>query len=165
MRNGELETAVNLWEENLKNKKIDAHQVNANKRWLAVGLYTRGATGDLKEAKKILNELADDKDNENLVHSALSAAIYLTKIDFKEGNPDKALPRIKTSLELSENRQEVAFIPEFEMLYGEYLKIKGINNSEAIEYFEKAAEHFEKLGSTNKVYEVSIRINQLKNKD
>ncbi|MBV6472199.1 MAG: hypothetical protein JPMHGGIA_00454 [Saprospiraceae bacterium] len=165
LRNGELETAVNLWEENLKNKKIDAHQVNANKRWLAVGLYTRGATGDLKEAKKILNELADDKDNENLVHSALSAAIYLTKIDFKEGNPDKALPRIKTSLELSENRQEVAFIPEFEMLYGEYLKIKGINNSEAIEYFEKAAEHFEKLGSTNKVYEVSIRINQLKNKD
>lgn len=163
LRKGELDTAIKLWEGNLLNKKINPPQINANKRWLAIGLCTKGSSDNLTEAKKIFNELSNDSGNENLIHSALSANIYLTKIDFIENNPDKALPRIRASLEISERSKEVAFIPEFEMLFGNYSILKG-QYSEAKEYFEKASEHFEKLGNAEKVNQLSIQLSQLKNK-
>jgi hypothetical protein len=163
LKKGKFDIAIKLWEENLKNKKIIAHQTNANKRWLAIGLFTKRTPSDLSEAKKILNELANDTGNENLIHSALSANIYLTKIDFIENNPDKALPRIKASLDTSEIRKEAAFVPEFEMLLGEYSMKKELY-PDAKKYFENASDHFDKLGKSDKVNEISIQLNQLKNK-
>lgn len=152
--------AIKRWEINLSNTAIHEHQLNANRRWLGICYFEKG---DLKKAKEILNQLADDIGDEKLIHSALSANIYLSKIDFIEGKHSNALTRIKASLDIVEKTKDEAFLPEFEVLYAQYLITDG-NIEEAKDYLQRATNHYEKLGRYDKSEQTIIQLNQITKK-
>ena len=160
LRKGEFDKAIDLWEKNLSNVTINEQQLNANKRWLGICYFEKG---EIEKAKPVLEQLANDIDNNKLIHSALSANIYLTKIDLLEGKNEKAFTKINTSLETIKHTKDEAFLPEYEWLYAQYLLTEN-KTDEATEYFQNAIEHFTNLGQNEKAYKVKVELNKINKK-
>lgn len=145
--------SIKLWEKNLQDKTIRDYQLNANRRWLAICYFKRGKDKDFTKARNILEKLTDDFENTSLLHSALSATIYLSKIDFKESNYDKALTRIDAALLTAKNHEDLSSLAELQYLKGEYLlKIKDYKNANKL--LNDSLNSFERLGKRDKINEI-----------